>query len=56
MEKLIKILMERDGMDYEDARLLILETRDEIIENPDEAEDIILEYLGLEIDYIFDIL
>lgn len=56
MNKIVKILMERDGIDEEEARSLIKETRDEMIENPYEADDIIMEYLGLEPDYMFDIL
>ena len=58
MEKIIKILMERDGLSKEEALVLIKETRDEIImlDNPFEADDIIRDYLGLEPDYIFDIL
>ena len=46
MNKVIEILMERDGMSYEYARSLVKETRDEII----------ADYLGLEPDYIDDIL
>jgi len=58
MNKIVKILMERDGMTEEEARSLVKETRDEIImlENPLEADDILMEYLGLEPDYMFDIL
>ena len=56
MNKVVQILMKRDGIDEEEARSLIKETRDEMIENPYEADDIIMEYLGLEPDYIFDIL
>ncbi len=52
MEKIIKILMERDNMEYEDARTLCIETRDEIIANPTEADEIIMDYLGLEPDYL----
>jgi len=56
MNKVIEILMKRDGTNYEDARDLVKETRDEIICNPDEAEEIIEDYLGLEPDYIENIL
>lgn len=58
MKKIIKILMERDGISEEEARSLIKETRDEIamLDNPFEAENIIMEYLGLEPDYMFDVL
>ena len=47
-EKLIKIIMNRDEFDEEFARALIKETRDEIVSNPEDAEEIIRDYLGLE--------
>ena len=58
MKKIIKILMERDGISEEEARALINETRDEImmLDNPLEADVVLMEYLGLEPDYLFDIL
>lgn len=56
MNRVIDILMKRDGMEYEDARNLIKETQDEIISNPNEADEIIQNYLGLEPDYLEDIL
>ena len=58
MKKIIKILMERDGISEEEARALVKETRDEImmLDNPFEAENVIMEYLGLEPDYMFDVL
>ena len=58
MNKIVKILMERDGIDEEEARSLIKETRDEImmLDNPFEADTVLMEYLGLEPDYMFDIL
>ena len=42
MNKIVEILMERDGITEEDARALIEETRDEIIQD----------YLGLGTDYL----
>lgn len=56
MNRVIDILMKRDGMDYEDARSLVKETQDEIISNPSDVDDIIQDYLGLEPDYLEDIL
>ena len=58
MNKIIKILMERDGMSEDEARDLFNETRDEILslEDPFEADNILMEYLGLEPDYLFDVL
>lgn len=52
MNKVVKILMERDGMSEEEARSLIKETVDEIISNPEDTDSIIEEYLGLEPDYL----
>ena len=52
--------MARDGIDQEIAESLVRKTRDEILSldeaNVFEADEIIYEYLGLEHDYIFDIL
>lgn len=57
MNRVVKILIERDGMAREEAEELINETREEILaSDPFEAEDIIADYLGLESDYIFDLL
>ena len=52
MNKIVEILMERDGITEEDARALIGETRDEIMCNPENADEIIQDYLGLEPDYL----
>ena len=57
MNKVVKILMERDGMTQKEAKELVEETRDAISScDPWEAEEIIADYLGLELDYIFAIL
>ena len=47
MNRVIDILMKRDGIEYEDARSLVKETKDEIISNPIDANEIIKDYLGL---------
>lgn len=52
MNKIVEILMERDGITEEDARALIEETRDEIMYNPENADEIIQDYLGLGPDYL----
>lgn len=52
MNKIVEILMERDGITEEDARALIEETRDEIMCNPENADEIIQDYLELEPDYL----
>lgn len=56
MNRVIDILMKRDGIEYEDARNLVKETKDEIISNPIDANEIIKDYIGLEADYLEDIL
>ena len=56
MNRVIDILMKRDGIEYEDARSLVKETKDEIISNPIDANEIIKDYLGLEPDSLEDIL
>lgn len=52
MNKIVEILMERDDITEEDARALIEETRDEIMCNPENTDEIIQDYLGLEPDYL----
>lgn len=57
MNRVVKILMERDGMTQKEAEELVNEAREEILaSDPQEVEDIILDVLGLEPDYIMDIL
>lgn len=56
MNRVVEILMERDGMTKNEAEKLINETREVILEgDPFEAEDIVLDMLGLEMDYIIDL-
>ena len=56
--ELIEILMKRDGISEEHARSLIEETRDEImsLDDPCEADEVIMNMLGLEPDYLEDVL
>ena len=57
MNEVVKILMDRDEMTRKEAEELVNETREEILAaDPWEIEEIILDNLGLEPDYIFDIL
>lgn len=57
MNRVVKILMERDGMTQKEAEELVNEAREEILaSDPWEVEDIMLDILGLEPDYIMDIL
>ena len=55
MNPIIKILMERDEMSKQEATELYNQVQEMIMENPMEAEEIMLLELGLEMDYIFDI-
>lgn len=59
--KVVQILMERDGMSESDARELINEVQEMMFEAIDagsyvEAEEIFQDELGLEPDYIFNII
>lgn len=53
MNNIVQILMSRDGNTEEEARKRIFECREALENGDDEA---IQDYLGLEDDYIFDIL
>ena len=55
MNKVVAILMSRDGMTREEATELVAECKQMIYEGEDPTE--VLQYeLGLEPDYIFDII
>jgi hypothetical protein len=57
MNKVVKILMERDGMEKQDAIEMVQETRDAILScDPFDADDVLRCELGLEPDYLFDVL
>lgn len=58
MNKIIQILMERDGLSYEEAKEMYEETREEMLQSIEDgnldADEILADNLGLEPDYIFD--
>ena len=55
--KVVRILMERDGLTKREAEVRLDEVRVLLDEaDPFEAESIIADELGLELDYLFDIL
>lgn len=57
MNPVVKILMERDGMTEQEAVDITRETKEELLSKDGcYADEIILENLGLEPDYIMDIL
>ena len=58
-KRIVKILMERDGIDEDEAREHIDEVREMMADcdyDPTECELIVAEELGLELDYIFDLI
>lgn len=59
MNRVVKILMKRDDLTEQEATELLDECREALADckyDIQESEDIIQDYLGLEPDYIFDIL
>ena len=60
MNRVVEILMKRDGDSQEIAEARVRETRDELLslgfDNMMEYDDIIWDYVGLEPDYLDDIL
>lgn len=59
MEKIIKILMERDGNTRDEAKARCREVRDMIEDcgyDSFDSEEILMSQLGIEMDYIDDLL
>lgn len=57
MNPVVEILIRRDGLSQKEAEHLVTMTQDEMLDgNPYEAEEILSNNLGLEPDYIFDVL
>ena len=56
MTELERILVNRDGIALEEARRQINEVKELILNGEERLEDALLDYLGVEPDYIFDIL
>ena len=53
--EVVRILMERDGFARDEAEERLEEVREMLSDaDPWEAEDILADELGLEMDYIFD--
>lgn len=60
-EKIIRMIMKRDELTHDEAAEIVNEARDAILEaatNDDynEAENIMYDELGLEMDYILDLI
>lgn len=57
MNKIISILMERDNMSQKEAEELLTQTVQELdAQGWVDGDEIIMDYLGLEMDYIFDVI
>jgi len=59
METVLDILMQRDGLSEEEALELIEEVKEACLEAIDQGEDpeeVFIDMLGLEPDYLYDIL
>lgn len=57
MNLVVKILMERDNITEQEAITLVRETKEKLMNSPcSDGADIIMDNLGLEPDYIMDIL
>lgn len=59
MKEVIRILMERDGVTYEEAKQMYLDCRNEILDAINgtscvSPEDVLADELGLELDYLFN--
>lgn len=59
MENIIKILMNRDGVSYDEAKEMYLNCRSELMDALDgtsclDPEEVLISELGLEPDYIFN--
>ena len=52
----IKVLMERDDMSSKQAKELVMDLRRRVIINGEDPEEILYNELGLEPDYIFDLI
>lgn len=57
--RVIRILMDRNGITYDKAKQLVSECRDALLDEANSliwTDEIIMDYLGLESDYLYDIL
>ena len=56
METLKEVLMRRDEMTSKEADEIIQEMRNMVMEDGEDPEEVLMNMVGLEPDYIFDIL
>lgn len=55
MNRIIQILMERDNMTEQEAQDLFIDARG-AVRDGDDPEEVLLDWFGLEPDYIFDLI
>ena len=53
--ELVRVLLERDGLSVDEAREMVEEARERVLEGED-PEEVLAEEFGLEPDYVFDLL
>lgn len=61
MNEIIRILMSRDNLTYEEAKEMYEDTKAELMDAIDgtsglDPEEVLMSELGLEMDYIFDLI
>ena len=54
--EIIEVLMRRDGMTRHEATAELLQGRKMVFEYGESPEDVLADFFGLELDYIFDLL
>ena len=53
--RLVSIMMERDGMERDDAEDLLQDAR-EAVEEGEDPEEVLQDFFGLEPDYVYDLI
>ena len=53
--ELVQVLMDRDGMDRDEAEQLVADARREV-EDGEDPEEILHDWFGLEPDYVYDLM
>lgn len=59
MKNVIQIIMRREGISFEDAKEMVIDCKNAILEGielGEDPEEIIAQELGLEPDYLFDLI
>jgi len=56
MPTIVEVLMKRDGMSRRDAQDFIVEGRIEVLENGADPDEILLDWFGLEPDYLEELM